>query len=522
MSAIDHDIVAQAAPTSSSGGDLGAAAARGPEPTGMAAPGASSERRRRGILLTTLAIVGLWAALTMPGEYAAWGMQDFVRLPLAGLAFVGIALVLPRRVSRVVAIVFGVALGVLVLLRGLDIGFRTVLSRPFDVVDDWSYLGNGVEVIASLAGPVPAVLAAVGAVLVAVVVLVGVPMAAVRVAGVVARRHAVAVPALAALVAVWVALALTGVGWPHGYYTAAAASTAMGRMAVQVADEVPRGLNDRALAGAGFAARSEWADSPTFGAGSWLAHSSVEAGLWVNSQRRYDQLLGGDRLTLSSAFGAAGWRTVFDVPSTDRPWPQGRPFYRYDPLLTALVVGYRGARYGYATMPDQYIYASFDRHVLTPGHAPVFAEIDTLSSHYPWTEPPALGPWGAVGDGAQFTGPTAGAGGPKAVYARTIAYAMDALTQFVVAAHDPNLVVLAVGDHQPNGTVTAPGASHQVPFMLISRDAAVLAGASGWGWGAGLAPARDAPVWAMSTVRDRVFTTFGTDAARVAMEGDRG
>ena len=74
---------------------------------------------------------------------------------------------------------------------------------------------------------------------------------------------------------------------------------------------------------AGFSARSGWLTSPTFGGISWLAHSTLQAGVWVNSKGRYDQLIGSDRFTLSQAFRRAGWRTVDEVPSNDRDWPQG-------------------------------------------------------------------------------------------------------------------------------------------------------------------------------------------------------
>ena len=40
---------------------------------------------------------------------------------------------------------------------------------------------------------------------------------------------------------------------------------------------------------AGFSARSAFVTSPGFGGISWLAHSTLQSGVWANSQRRYDQ-----------------------------------------------------------------------------------------------------------------------------------------------------------------------------------------------------------------------------------------
>ncbi|MFF1879452.1 CDP-alcohol phosphatidyltransferase [Leifsonia sp. NPDC058230] len=533
--------------------------------------------------MTILAAVVLCLALASPGQYSVWGIQDFLRLPIEGLALGVAALLLPPRPMRVVALVFGVLLAALVLLRGLNLGFRAVLTRPFDIVDDWTYLRDGAETLATFAGPAVAALAVTAAIAVAVGIFVLVPWASMRVADAIGRQRVRAVPVLATLVAAWSILAVTGVGWPHGYYTAAIASDATARMAWQTVQVLPDDLADRdafahdirtdpaaavpassriaglagkdvlvvyvesygrvalddpqlaptvrsalttsdeQLSAAGFSARSAWVDSPTFGAGSWLAHASVGAGLWVNSQRRYDQLIAAPRITLSSTFGDAGWRTVFDVPSTDRPWVQGQQFYGYDKLYTKFNVGYQGKPYGYATMPDQYIYHAFAQRELTPGdRPPVYAEIDTLSSHYPWTQPPSLLPWNDVGDGAAFTGPVATTTSPRVIYARTVAYAMQALTQFVTNSHDPNLVVLAMGDHQPNSSVTRQGASHQTPVMLITKDDAALKAADAWGWNAGLEPASDAPVWPMSAVRNHLFSAFGTSEARTAMTGAHG
>jgi phosphatidylglycerophosphate synthase len=67
---------------------------------------------------------------------------------------------------------------------------------------------------------------------------------------------------------------------------------------------------DRRLASAGFSARSGFLTSATYGGISWLAHSSLQAGLWVKNQDRYNQLITAKRFTLAEAFKRAGWRTV--------------------------------------------------------------------------------------------------------------------------------------------------------------------------------------------------------------------
>ena len=45
------------------------------------------------------------------------------------------------------------------------------------------------------------------------------------------------------------------------------------------------------LVSGGFSARSGFLDSATSGGISWLAHSTLQSGLLVNSQRRYNDLV---------------------------------------------------------------------------------------------------------------------------------------------------------------------------------------------------------------------------------------
>ena len=45
------------------------------------------------------------------------------------------------------------------------------------------------------------------------------------------------------------------------------------------------------LEAAGYDSRSAYLTSPTFGAMSWLAHSTLQSGLWIDNQGTYDLLL---------------------------------------------------------------------------------------------------------------------------------------------------------------------------------------------------------------------------------------
>jgi hypothetical protein len=258
----------------------------------------------------------------------------------------------------------------------------------------------------------------------------------------------------------------------------------------------------------GFQARSGFLTSPTFGGLSWLAHATLQAGVRVDGQRRYDQLVHDDRLTLTAAFKRAGWRAIAAVPANRRAWPEGSTFYRYDKVYDRRNFGYRGPGFGLPPMPDQYVLEAVQRRELS-GRAPLFAEVDLISSHAPWEKIPRLIRWEDVGDGSVFDRvPAQEPETARAGYARSIEYSLRTVLSFVRRYGDDDLVLVLLGDHQPATTITGQGASHDVPISLIARDPGVLDRIAGWGWHDGLRPGARAPVWPMDAFRDRFLTAF--------------
>ena len=530
-------------------------------------------------LRTAAAAVLVWCALVAPDRLALLTPGAFVRLPLEGLLALAVLLLLPRRTRAVASVVAGLLLALLVLVKVLDIGFVEALGRPFDPWSDWSYGGPAVGLLVDSVGHSGAVLVLVGTALLAVAVLLALPLSVVRLATSAARHRAGALRTIAVLGAAWLLCAVLGV---QVLPDAPVASTSAARLVydhlhqlrVDVhdeqsfahavaddrfrdtpADRLLRGLRGHdvvvafvesygrvaledpgisapvddaldtgtaRLREAGFSARSAFLDSPTFGGLSWLAHSTLQTGLWIDDQQRYQRVVAGDRLTLSDAFGRAGWRTVADVPSNGSSWPTGRSFYHYDKLYNAWNVGYAGPSYSYATMPDQYTLAAFERSELARRpRRPVMAEIDLVSSHTPWTPLPRPVPWDEVGNGSVYAGLPPRGPAPdvlwrdpervRRAYARSITYSLDTVVSFLRTygrRDHGNLVVVLLGDHQPATVVSGPGASHQVPVTVIAQDPAVLARISGWGWQDGLRPGRDAPVWPMDAFRDRFLAAY--------------
>ncbi|MCW2847136.1 MAG: CDP-alcohol phosphatidyltransferase [Marmoricola sp.] len=521
--------------------------------------------------LTVLALLLVWGALVAPHRLGDVTPSAFVRIPLEGLVIVALAAVLPWRASRTLVGVLGVVLGLLVLVTVLDLGFFEVLDRPFDPVNDWVYLGPAYGVLGDSVGGVGAVVVSIVAAVVVLGVLVLIPLAVLRLSRLASDHRRESVVAVTALATAWVIFAVSGasvaslsaVGLAHDEVTLVHAGIAdratfartfahdpyadtpgdqlltglrgkdvllvfvesYGRVAVQdtsysgpVDDVLDAGT--RRLRAAGFSARSAFLTSPTFGAASWLAHSTLQSGLWVNSQQRYDQLVSRDRLTLATAFGRAGWRTVSDVPSNTHRWPEGTSFYHFDQLYDAHDVGYRGPRFSYASMPDQYTLSAFRRLELAPkARKPVMAEIDLVSSHHPWTPLPRLVDWSRVGDGSVFDAMPAEGESPdtvfrdpemvRAAYGKSIEYSWRSLVSFVTTYPDPDLVLVVLGDHQPHTYVTGQGVGHDVPVSVIAHDPTVLQQISGWGWQGGLRPHPDAPVWRMDSFRDRFLAAYG-------------
>jgi hypothetical protein len=256
---------------------------------------------------------------------------------------------------------------------------------------------------------------------------------------------------------------------------------------------------------------------------SWLAHATLQSGAWANSQRRYDQLVASDRFTLSDAFNRAGWRTINFAPADDRGWPDGTTYYHYAKLYNDLNIGYRGPTYNYATMPDQYMYAALQRLELAKPHRkPLFAEVDTVSSHMNWGRIPQMVPWNEVGNGSifnhtpTFTEPNSFWWHPNVVkqsYARSLEYSLHALISYVQHYGKKNLVMVVVGDEQPLAIVSGQHASHDVVISVIAHDSSVLKQIGGWNWQTGLLPSPTAPVLKMSAFRNRFLATFGPQPA---------
>ncbi|MDT5034550.1 MAG: hypothetical protein QOC94_4721, partial [Actinoplanes sp.] len=542
-------------------------------------PAPSPGRKHRGVLSTVAASAVVFLALVFPDQLGRYhpGLfwpGAFLRLPIEGILGAAILIVLPVRWRRPVAIPLGLGLAVLTILKVINIGFLNVLSRRFDPVLDWPLFGDGYNALTETDGKATADAAVAGALALAAVLLTVITLAVLRLARVTPRYRRPASATVTAASAVWVVFALFGTELYPGAPVAADSTAATAKLtalgipgairdrqqftaearqdafAGVPADQLLTGLRGhdmvigvvesygrsvlqnprmaqivdpalaagtRQLTAAGFAAKSGFLTSSTYGGGSWLAHGSFQSGLWIDNQSRYRQLISGNRLTLTNAFHKAGWNTVGVEPGNTRAWPEA-DFYGYDKVFDSRNLGYAGPRFGWSNMPDQYTIKSFQDQVYAKKTGPLMAEITMTSSHEPWTPVPQMVDWNSIGDGSGFA-PQALVGKKRSVlwkdpaqtqaeYAKSIAYSVQTLTSWATTYGDDNLVMVFFGDHQPIPLVSGQGSSHDVPITIVAKDPKVLDRIASWGWQDGLKPDPQAPVWRMDQFRDKFLTAF--------------
>ncbi|GLP70147.1 hypothetical protein TUSST3_67680 [Streptomyces sp. TUS-ST3] len=538
-------------------------------------PTAVRNTRRALNLLALLLVLG---ALLLPNKITYLHPREFARIPAEAILGAAVALALPRRPRLVVAVASGVGLGVMTILNLLDMGFNDYLGRPFNVVLDWELLDDAQSYVADSMGGAVAVGAVIGVVVVVLLLLSLMTWAMVRLSSllvVLDRQLATRGTLLAATV--WVtcsALGLQVFGTPlASEHTAALATLQAKRVLYTVRDEaefqkvakvdafgntpgsqlVPdlRGkdmiftfiesygrsavedpgiapgvdktldTSTAALAKAGFHAKSGWLTSATYGGSSWLGHSTTLSGLWIDNQQRYRTVMASDHLSLTKAFKKTGdWDTVGVMPGVQKGWPEQK-YYGLDKVYNAFQLGYKGPKFSWSTMPDQYALEAYQRQVHGKKRdKPLMSEIILTSSHQPWAPIPKMVDWDDLGDGSVFKAiqkagnkasdiiadPTRS----KQEYGKSISYSVTSLTQWLERYGSDDTVLVFLGDHQPIARVSGENASRDVPISIVAKDPKVLDKIASWNWTDGLKPAHNAPVWKMSSFRDRFLTAYGS------------
>ncbi|MFC8201902.1 sulfatase [Streptomyces sp. NPDC057298] len=527
--------------------------------------------------ITALAAVLVLFALLMPNDPDRFRPAVFARLPVEAIFGAAVLIVLPKTLRLVTAALAGLALGALTLLNLLDIGFNEFLGRGFNVVLDWILFDDAQSYLEDSMGRAGAIAVVIAVVVLVLAVLVLMILSVVRLANLLARHSGRATRATLVAGTVWVACSAIGVQFAGVQFAARSTAGAVqnrvdrvqatlkdeaefarearrdtfartpgdqlltdlrgkdvifsfiesyGRSAIEdpvTAPGVDATLTDKteALTKAGYAAKSGWLTSATYGGSSWLGHSTFLSGLWISNQARYRTVTAGDHLTLTGAFERTGaWRTVGIMPGVQKSWPEGK-FYGLDNIYDSRELGYQGPKFSWSTMPDQYALSAFERLEHGKKHdKPLMSEIILTSSHQPWAPIPRTIPWDEVGDGSVYKdiekeGKRASdvfydSTKVKEEYGKSIEYSVTSLIDYVVKYGNKNTVLVFLGDHQPLARVSGDKADWDVPISIVARDKSVLDKIDDWGWTEGLKPGPKAPVWRMDSFRDRFLTAYGS------------
>lgn len=274
------------------------------------------------------------------------------------------------------------------------------------------------------------------------------------------------------------------------------------------------GATESRLTEAGLVSRSGWLTSPIRGGRSWLAHATLNSGLLIDNQARFDRLISSDRQSISRLFSNAGWHTTGVMPAIQFAWPEGQ-WYGFDSLKVSADMGFAGERFGYVTMPDQYTLSHFEHAVRHEHTEPVMATIALLSTHAPWSPLPLRVDWDRVGDGSLYDG-SYRFGEPiswkyrkqvQEMYIRSFDYTLDILGDYAARYADDALIII-VGDHQPPPVINGWGKSGDVPIHLISRDESLLQRLPRQFWSDGMIPDSDILSQPMQSFRQSLAEQF--------------
>lgn len=235
---------------------------------------------------------------------------------------------------------------------------------------------------------------------------------------------------------------------------------------------------ERELTDKGFQLASGMYDSPTYGGQSWLAHATIGTGVRTTNQLEYEVVLARKPKTLATFFREAGYRTVMMMPGTTREWPRGE-FYNFETKYYLWHFGYKGPKFSWATMSDQYLLDVVRRRELPNKSRPLFIQYVLVSSHAPWsTLPPIIDDWSKVGDGSiyhqipprRFPIEWPHFENATEAYAASIVYDFEILREYIGQFIDDGSLVIVMGDHQPVPEVNGHSPEHGVPVHVLSRN----------------------------------------------------
>jgi hypothetical protein len=273
------------------------------------------------------------------------------------------------------------------------------------------------------------------------------------------------------------------------------------------------------LRAAGFQSRTSACAPAIAGGLSGLAHAELLTGVVVPDERTRDMLLSSSLVTFPHRFLQAGYHTVEVQPAMPRAWPEGEAFYGIEESIWQQQLAYRGSKFGFGRMPDQYSLHYLLDQVIRPAKQPVFSMFVGVSGHAPWSSvPPYVAHWPSheqvyqqgpankydIGYTNMQRNPAA-----LAAYGEAIRYTLRAAVDFTCQLRRPSLVIV-LGDHQPPiaSSVQPADRTHDVPVHVLSNQPELLARLAAVGFVAGLHLPADVKAMPMADLAPKLLQAF--------------
>lgn len=254
----------------------------------------------------------------------------------------------------------------------------------------------------------------------------------------------------------------------------------------------------------GWTTQSAWSIAPIKGGRSWLSFTSALAGVTIDHQLAYNQLLLSPfpYPHLVRFLGEQGYRThrlntMQTNETTERliPYARIRDFHAFDTWTLFHDIPYRGYRYHpMGGIPDQYALGFVHDTHIRPQPGPHFLFYITLDSHAPWyPPPPVVHPYTKLDTMLNCPYPLHWdlSGDIMDRYQASMVYQWEMVRAYLQAHVGESDWIVLIGDHQPPAMewqVEGKTPDAAVPLHILHRHSGVHTLLEKQGFEAGLLP----------------------------------
>lgn len=254
------------------------------------------------------------------------------------------------------------------------------------------------------------------------------------------------------------------------------------------------------FANVGFQTFTHLSVSPVVGGASWQATSTLLSGLPITNQHLFTMLHEQEPFGLPRFFSDRGYHTWTLQPGyRTRP---GRPVsntWGFDETLYFNALNYRGKRWGWGVVPDQYALGFARQAMAQNGEGPHFMAFSGVSTHAPWNNfPPHSMAWQSLGEPERVP-PALGFAASilekwkahdspcfsAACLEGAMALEWQVLAKWVEGEQASRALFIIVGDHQPPVVANSDAS---VPIHIVARGVKQLEMLETLGFARGMLP----------------------------------